>query len=423
MIWQGIKKQALIFLRNRQHLFMLIGLPLILISILSLALGGFIRGEAPVIKSKLALTDYDEKADVKRFIRELESLAPKASEAEKLTFLSQELSVISLLTEEIFPSFEEEMQVDLIGRDEVAAKRRDKDYSAIIEVPEDFTYNLLQFALLNEGEPPSLSVYVNEEKEITAQIVTNILRQLEEEMAFLTYAAKEGADLRELLAESIEVTTEYREYSQPNKKVTAKDYYTFAMAVMNVLFIASAVGSYAYREKEDQIFNRILLADMSRLKYFLGIYLSAVVFAFLQLMIIFIAANLIFNVSIDNLPGLLLVSFALSLAVGGVASLLSAISYRMNSETLTNYFQSMIVFIFAFLGGSYFPTGNFPDWFLSLGNLTPNGAGLSAYLLIFRNPYVFSSQAVMEHVYYLVGFSLLLLIISIFIFPKRGENL
>lgn len=422
MIWQGIKKQGLTFLRNRQHLFMLIGLPLILISILSLALGGFIRGEAPVIKTKVALTHYDEEGDIERFLQELESLSLNDMELNKFTFLAKELSVMSLLTEKVFPSFQEEILLDIIEKNEVDAKRRDKNYSAIIEVPENFTYQLLQFALFKQGELPSLGVYVNEEKEISAKLISHILGQIEEQLSFLSYAAIEGVDVRELLAEDIEVSPSYREISQYSKTVAAKDYYTFAMAVMNVLFIASAVGSYAYREKKDQIFNRILIADISRFKYFFGIYLSAVIFAFLQLMIIFLAAKLIFSFSIHNLVGLLLVSFALSLAVGGVASLLSAISYRMNSETLTNYFQSVIVFIFAFLGGSYFPTGSFPDWFLSLGNLTPNGAGLSAYLLIFRYPYAFST-AVMEHVYYLGGFSVVLLVISIFIFPKRGENL
>src|SRR5690625_7089624 len=73
MIWQVIKKQALTFTRNRQHLMLLIGLPLILISILSMALGGLMSGETTNLDIKVAMTKIDENQQIDRFIDKIDA--------------------------------------------------------------------------------------------------------------------------------------------------------------------------------------------------------------------------------------------------------------------------------------------------------------------------------------------------------------
>src|SRR5690625_1243907 len=154
---------------------------------------------------------------------------------------------------------------------------------------------------------------------------------------------QEGIDLSNLECKEIEVEEIAKDFGWVKEPVDAKEYYTIGMAVMNVLFIASTIGSYAYREKRTHVFNRIIVADIPRWKYFLGIYLSTIVFAFIQLIIILIASRYIFNVTFSDPLGVFIVSLALASAVGGVGVLLTAISYRMDSEVLTNYFQSIIV--------------------------------------------------------------------------------
>lgn len=421
MVWQVIKKQGLSFLRNPQHLLMLIALPILLITILSVALGGIMQGETPQIQAKIAVTIYDEERDIEDFLQSLDEIDLSKKERDVITLSSREVKVLSILMDEVFPSFRGQIEVERIEREEIEEIRRDSSYDTIIEIPENFTYDLLEHLYFNKGNPPNLQLIINEEKQLSSQIIKQILEDFNEQISLISFATKEGLDTKDLIQSNIEIESGSESRGGQDRTYTSKEYYTFAMGVMNVLFIASTIGSYAYRERRDHIFDRIIIADISKGKYFLGIYLSALVFAFIQLMIIFIAANLIFSVSVSNNVGLVTVSLALSSAVGGVAVLLSAISYRMDSEVLTNYFQSIIVSIFAFMGGSFFPLESFPMLFQRIGDLTPNGAGLSAYLLILQQPYELDSS-VLFHVYYLIGFSFILLIIAVAIFPKRGQN-
>lgn len=421
MIWQVIKKQALTFLRNPQHLLMLIGLPIILITILSIALGGLMSGEVPNLHAKVAITKYDEQEDLDRFLQELDGLDLSDQEKQGIMNTAEQLKIVQLLKDEVFPSFREQIEIELVSKNDLSRITKDDSYTSVIDIPEDFTYDLLAYVFLNKGEQPQVQLLINEEKQLGSNIVKNTLEEFNEQLSFISHAAKEGIDVSDLIASNIEVESALRMKSWNFKPYSAKEYYTFAMAVMNVLFIASTIGSYAYREKRTHIFNRILISDVSEWKYFLGIYFSTIIFAFIQLMVILLAAKLIFNVTLDNRVGLVLVSLALSCAVGGVAVLLTAISYRMNSEVLTNYFQSIVVSIFAFIGGSFFPVGNYSEILRNLGNLTPNGAGLSAYLLILQNYYEFS-EPVMFHIYYLIAFSIVMILISVFIFPKRGQR-
>ena len=57
MIWEIIKKQGIVFMRNKQQLFLLLMLPIILISILSASLSGFISGDTVEIEAKVALIE------------------------------------------------------------------------------------------------------------------------------------------------------------------------------------------------------------------------------------------------------------------------------------------------------------------------------------------------------------------------------
>src|SRR5690625_6912958 len=78
---------------------------------------------------------------------------------------------------------------------------------------------------------------------------------------------QEGIDLSTLDFTAIEVEAIAKDFGWVKEPVDAKEYYTIGMAVMNVLFIASTIGSYAYREKRTHVFNRIIVADIPRWKY------------------------------------------------------------------------------------------------------------------------------------------------------------
>src|SRR5690606_4840928 len=131
-----------------------------------------------------------------------------------------------------------------------------------------------------------------------------------------------------------------------------------------------------------------ILANMSRWSYFIGIFFSAVIFSFIQLLVIYGFSWIVFGVKWSVLP-FIVVTLCLAFAVGGVAVLLVAISYRSDSEVAVNIFASIIVAILSLLGGSFFPIGDHSDLIQTIGNFTPNGAAMTSYLTILREGNLF----------------------------------
>ena len=162
----------------------------------------------------------------------------------------------------------------------------DDSYTAVIEVPANFTYETLQAMVLNEGSQPELMVYQNEGSQIGSSVVESILQQFQEQLTLHTFLGQKGIDQRTI---AIDEELILGETITLNKKepVSKKSYYAVGMAVMNVLFIASAISSIAFLEKKTHVFDRIILANVSRWVYFIGVFLSGSIFALLQLLIIF----------------------------------------------------------------------------------------------------------------------------------------
>src|SRR5699024_11296766 len=83
------------------------------------------------------------------------------------------------------------------------------------------------------------------------------------------------------------------------------------MVVMNVLFMASSISSFAFVEKERHIFNRIILADIPGSIYFIGVFFAATVFAFIQMLLIFGFAWIAFDVTWPKVGDFLCITAAL----------------------------------------------------------------------------------------------------------------
>src|SRR5699024_10561703 len=79
-----------------------------------------------------------------------------------------------------------------------------------------------------------------------------------------------------------------------------------------------------------------------------------------------------------------------------------------------------IVSVLAFIGGSFFPIGNLSNFFRILGNYTPNGAAMTAFLELLKGN---EGLDIWQHVFVLIGFAVLFLGISIGLYPNRGQLL
>ncbi|WP_174616144.1 ABC transporter permease [Virgibacillus ihumii] len=422
MIWQIIKKIGLTLLRNPFQLLLLIGLPLILILILGVALGGVMNGETTSIEAKVAIVENgNEQKQIDRFVKDVgeDSKLPE-KKINRIQRAAEQMAPI----QRIRTIFKSEGLRDIVTMETVKPANLDKvlqddSYAVIIEVPDHFTYQTLQKLLLDKKSQSSLKVYENGEKDIAASVVQNVLQRYQENLTLVNFVRTKGIAMDAIQVDAEKITGDIKSVDQA-EPVSAKDYYAIGMAVMNVLFIASTIGSYAFRERKMHVFNRIILADVSRWVYFTGVLLAGAIFAFIHLFIVFGAAWLFFGVAWLDVAGFLIVTLAMAVAVGGLSVLVVAISYRFNSEMIINFFSNIIISVLAFLGGSFFPIGQFAEIMSKIGNLTPNGAGMTAYLNVIRGSGMSSSW---EHLIFLGVFAVVLICIAAFSFPKRGQVL
>lgn len=419
MLFPIIKKQLFMLMRNPVEILLLIGLPIILIVILGNALSSWMNGETPAITGKIAILEReDEGRQLERFLEDMKKMGLPE---ETIQYFEQEIDTIApirLLKETVFGS--EELQ-DMFQIEEVNLSDKEKilnddGYTMLLEVPENFTYDTLRTMVLGEKREAELIIYENDQQQIAAGILKNVLGQFQEKLTKETFLQQNQLDSGLVLANNENLANEIIPIEEKNP-INAKKYYTVGMATMNVLFIASVIGSFAFLEKKTQVFDRIILANVSRWLYFVGILISSALFAFLQLLIIYGFSWIVFDVAFPDAYAFFMTTGIYALAVGGIAVLLTAISYRLESETLTNFFSGVIVTIMAFIGGSFFPIGDSSEIIQQLGNYTPNGASMSAYLALLRGD---GFAEIADHLTFLVLFAFASTVVAAMTFPKRG---
>ncbi|MFS0752312.1 ABC transporter permease [Oceanobacillus sp. 1P07AA] len=417
MIFQLIKKQLLLLLRNPIQLLMLLVLPIILIVILSTALSGFMQGDNPQLTIKIAwLEQQDETSQVDEFLENMNELGVPSE-----VFPDKDaLHMITTLREDVFLSEELSSMIELhqIDESEKESILEEAAYSAIIEVPEDFTLELLEAIALEENVVPQLELYVNQEQQIGAEVVESIIHNFNEGLVMNQFMEESGLPISYEELYNNEVTGEIQHIEQ-RTPISSQMYYTIGMAVMNALYVASTLGFFVYREKEIHVFDRLIVADMSRWKFFFSVLISAAVVSFIQLLFIFGFSWLVFKITWPSMISFFTITFSLALAVGGTTVLLTAISYRINTEEIIGFFSGIIVSIFAFLGGSFFPIGELSPLIQQIGNMTPNGASLSAYIQVLQGAPL---KEIAPYLIVLICFTFLSILLAVVSYPKRGSK-
>ena len=252
MIWQMVKKQGLLLWRNPQQLLLLIGLPIILIAILGTALSSMMDSSDPEIQVKVAFIEHeDEKEQVDRFINDIEKVEIPQKELQGIQEKVFQMAPIRLLKDKVFGSEELKQMMD-VSDAKVSEKEKilnDDSYTAVIEVPESFTYETLQAMLLNEGSLPELKVYRNEGAQIGSSVIENILQQFQAQLTLQTFLVQKGIDPSRIQMDENSILGNTTTINKKNP-VSTKSYYAVGMAVMNVLFIASAISAITFLEKK-----------------------------------------------------------------------------------------------------------------------------------------------------------------------------
>lgn len=410
-------KQIKIILRSPQELLMLLLMPIILIFILSFALGSIMNGEVEKTKVELAVVQHDnEEEQLQAFIEKVSNTNTIPMNDEFINNLHQMLPVSMLLDQTLnTKELKQIIRVTQLDKDELKQARKDDKYDAIIEVPKDFTVNYLSSLFLNE-EKPSFNVYLNENEQIASTVVQSVLDYYQNQYSLFTQLSKNNLLSENLTIPKAKITSDIKTV-ESQKQISSSVYYTFSMSVMFILYMASTMASQAFLEKNMHIFDRILLARISTMTYLASIIVATIILAFAQVIILFTVSHFAFHISYTHWELYFLLTLMLSLVVGGIAAILSSLNYRKNSADASNIFSSAFVAILALLGGSYFNISSMSPVLSKIGQWTPNGAALNGYLSIIQNG---SFSDIQVEVIILAILAFTFTTIAFLLFPKRG---
>jgi ABC-2 type transport system permease protein len=290
----------------------------------------------------------------------------------------------------------------------------------VLSFPKNYRYETWKQQFSNtEANSKEFELFLNEERGLEANIVSDLIGNFTEQMRLFTVLNKDAQMTNQMppdfasFAEEIQGEKVTLEGKDP---ISSFEYFAVGMSVMFALYVVSFVAGYAFHEKRTFVYDRILLANASSWLYGASKWFAAVLVVFVQLCMLYGLSALVYKVYWPNIVHFLLVTLLFSCVIGSFAVLLTALNYRFETERISTMFSGFLVSVLAFVGGSFIPWQGVSDVMWKIGSYTPNGAALQGYLQILQGE---SLGNLMDPLVTLGVTSVLLLVLAVSLFPKR----
>jgi len=412
-----LRKDLLIYWRDRKEVLISLLAPIVLIIILNFAFSGmFGEGAVDLDMNVGIVLEDDEALGLQQFEQRISEMDLPEKE-----FLIEQAALLSPvgLIEGLFnnPELSEWITTEQLSEKDAKKRVANGELDALIKVPAKFTHDVLSQVLLSEPAETALILQVEEhstESNVLQNIIDNYMDTLN--FQFALNSVTDGEVLEPILPQGgSEVVEGVEEYN-------ITQYFTIAMSSLFALFLASAVAMKTTTEKRERVFNRILLTNHNPFSYLLGKTISAFCLAWLQLVIVFTVSQLLLDVfpekSLAFWLGILLIISFFSLTIAGLSALFTTLVLNMNNSEAASGLFNIIIMSLAAVGGNFFPIQAFPDWLQKIGGWTPNGLSLSVIMewAQFGDP-----VALVMPMIKLFCFFIGCLIIGMFLFPRRGR--
>ncbi|WP_226527039.1 ABC transporter permease [Metabacillus niabensis] len=415
-----IKKDLLMFWRDRKELITVLVLPIILVMVLNFAFAGlFGFNEDAKIDLQLALVNQDD--DTEAMTQLKERLVKEAALGEEQTaeILSQATLIkpISMLENFLHSDdVKEWVTVHEMEETEAVANMEEGGLDGILIIPEGFTADSLYSALIGESPTVPLKYKIEMETNDTstlAQLIQGFLDQMNVQFALQKVG---GAPQEEVLPEG------GLEKVGAGERFTLTQYFPIAIGALFSLFLAATVATKTGEEIRQKVFHRILLTNSHPFHFLTGKIVSTFCLAWLQTMFVFILSHFILDIfpgrTISFWLGTIGIVTLLSLAISALSAVFTSISLRVSDIDAANGIFMIVIILFGIIGGSFVPVYILPDWLQKIGEWTPNGLSLAIMTqwIQFED---FSS--LIKPSLILVVFFILCTGIGLALYPKRGE--
>ncbi len=139
-------------------------------------------------------------------------------------------------------------------------------------------------------------------------------------------------------------------------------------AIMFLLFSVSGASTSLFEEKQAGIFHRLLASPVRRSHILWSKYLFNVLMGVVQLIVLFLAGQLMFGIEVlPHLANLLVVVVVASIACTSFGMLLSSIA---GNPAAASGLATFLILTMSSIGGAWFPTSFMPEFIQSLSKLT-----------------------------------------------------
>jgi ABC-2 type transport system permease protein len=366
------------------------------------------------------VNEDDEAAGMKQFKQTLTSSTLSVESQRTLELQAEQLLPVKSFMQMLDGvEFVETTQLD----DEAARQHLEgKEVTAIITIPAGFTQATLNKMLLSEGDGASFTLTADRHSSLGVDVLQDVIDEFMQALNLQTAIDHVWNTKAEPIG-LVETNSAFggRETIAGVEPLTSFQYYAMAIGIMASLFVSVATALKAITEKREQVFQRILLTGSHPLRYLSGKVGSTFCIALIQLSILIVLSQFIFNLfpgrSLQFWLGIGLISVMFSLCVAAIAAVFTSLIFRINDSVASGLFP-LVLGVFGTIGGSFLPIYILPDWLIQVGEWTPNGLILSVIIQwIQQHSFADLSVPFLR----LAVFSLMMIGLGSWLFPRRGR--
>lgn len=394
MIRKLLIKDLKIFFSDKKASMILVLMPIILMTILGIAIGGMMNKE--INPAKIALVKKYKKEDLdfktifntdKKTIDSFGTVFSNVIDGEKIFF------------NDFLDKDEVKKWINYEIMDENKAKKlyEKGKIDGILILDEEF-YRGLSMSLMGYYEKPIKLILYSDKDFIKSRLVEEILYEFSDSVSYVGIANK--ISLKKLLKEKkyneisnelkknaekitkIKIEISEKNLSESKKSINGISYYAIGMMAMFMLYGVTASSKTLLKEKENGTLGRNVIAGISYWDIIFSKYIFAVLISLYQFFIMIIYGKLVLKVEYGNTGLLLLTLIISSLSLGAISLFLLVITIKSNSFNLVTTIETVFIQILALLGGSMIPIESFPKFMQKISDYIINGVFIKTLLKI-----------------------------------------
>ena len=334
-----------IFLRDRNAVILMFLLPMVIISVAGLALGGDFEQN---IQIDVLVVDLDNGDISKGFVEFLEEI--------------------------------DILDVDMESNEFAARDRvKDQEYGRLIIIPRGFT----ESTMMGENSEISIIVDPTEDSQNTVleKIVEGYANGLSTNVVVVKTVAALGipvyseeqifevVDVANQFAQPLPVQVKTESTSSNLGEFTSFTHYVPGFAVMFVLFTSIGAGSVSLlKEQEAGTFRRLVVAPISKAEIIGGKITSTFFKAFVQLAVLMIFGHFVFDLNLgSDMLALVVLIAAIALSSTGLGLLVAVmVTTKDQADSVSN----VLTLTMSAIGGSWWPLFIEPQFMQDIARLT-----------------------------------------------------